>query len=114
MDFWLILAFFSGIVAVLLFNWLTNKRALSIVRSNNATKGNMVKADQTAELIEMLGEIKIAFDKAKTEGKDIKQFAVQDLPAIVVRHPMLVAKYGSRLYKLIGKGEGMTDFEGLL
>jgi len=114
MDFWVIFAFILGFIACLGLNWAVKRQALRLNNAKAGLKGVEAKADQTAELITMLGEIKEAFDRAKLDGKDIKQFAVQDLPAIVVRHPMLVAKYGSRLYKLIGKGEGMTGLEGLL
>jgi len=107
MDFWYFLAFVAGIGATLLFFRLSEKRALSIVREKSGAKGLQAKQDQAERLMQFMTEVKSGFDAAKTAGKSPKDFAMTELPAIALRYPDVVLKFGGRLYKMLKEGEGI-------
>lgn len=117
MDFWVVLGFFGaflgGIIATLLFFWLVKRQAFLIMQKEKSIKGTQARQDQAEELVMFLGEVKMAFDKAKTDGKDIKTFAMTDLPPIALRHPALMFRFGGRLMKLVGGEGGIPDLAEL-
>jgi len=111
MDFWVILAFIAGFVACFAFFRASEWNAMRIIDRRNAFKGTQAKQDQAERLMSFMLEVKQGYDKAKEGGKDVKAFAMQDLPAIALKYPDVVLKFGTRLYKMMQSGEGI---EGLL
>lgn len=117
MDFWVVLALFgffgAGIVATLVFFRLADRLAERKVDQRNSLKGVQARQDQAERLMSFMTEVKAAFDEAKAAGKDPKEFATKDLPAIALRYPDVVIKFGSRLYKMMKSGSGI-DLDGLM
>jgi len=105
--------FFSGIVATLLFFRLAERRAYVIDQTRRSLKGVQARQDQAEELVVFLAEVKTAFDTAKASGKDIKSFAMIDLPPIALKHPALMLRFGSRLMKLVGGDGGIPELNEL-
>lgn len=109
----LVLVFIAGIVAVFVFTWLVERRALSIVNSRNNAKMQTTKQEEAEELMQFLLEVKNAYDN-KPEGTDIKEFMVKELAPIALQHPRIIMRYGTRLRKLLEK-QGINGLaEGIL
>lgn len=112
-EFWLILAVF-GFVAVgagltVAFYWFSEQRARSIVNEKASRKAVDAKADDAEELMTFFMEIRLAYDAHKNTGGDVKSFMAK-VPEIALKHPKLMIRFGSRLQKLMAKG----DIEELL
>lgn len=113
MDIWYILLFFAGIGATLLFFWFSERRALSIVRQKSGAKGLEAKQEQGERLMSFMMEVKAGFDAHKASGGSPKEFATKELPAIALKYPDVIIKYGTRLYKMMKDGGGL-DLDGLI
>ena len=117
MDFWVVLGFFGafvgGIITTLLFFRMVKRQAFLNMQAEKSIKGTQARQDQAEELVTFLGEVKIAFDASKAAGKDIKSFAMIDLPPIALRHPALMLRFGSRLMKLVGGEGGIPELADL-
>lgn len=116
MDFLLLFvflcAFAAGWAGFWVFCRVSDAKALSIVRRQANMKGQAVQQDMADDLMSFLTELKLGFDKNKETGGDIKTFAMKEVPVIVLRHPRTAARFGKKLYELLGSdGEGI---EGLL
>lgn len=116
----LIFAFFGGvlvgIILISVFNRIVKRTALSLTRASAGEKGRENQKNQAERLMSFMTDVKINFDRAKAEGKDVKQFAVEDLPGIALQYPDVVLKFGKRLKDLLdndGFG-GIGDIEQLL
>jgi hypothetical protein len=108
-----ICAFLAGLIACYAFFKLSDLKALSIVRQKAALKGNEVQKDQAERLMAFMLEVKTAFDESRAAGKDVKEFATKELPAIVLKYPDVALKFGTRLYKMLKSGNGI-DLDGLI
>ena len=112
-DFWLIIAFFVGIGATIVFYWASDKRARSLVNRANGLKGVEAKADAESRLMSFLLEVKATYDAYKAEGgTDLKEFGMKKLPAVALKYPDVLMKQGRKLMKLLeGEGlSGLTEF----
>jgi hypothetical protein len=116
MDFLTIFEFVGlvlfGIGFYHVFLWLSDRKALSIMRSKASAKGLEAKHDAADDLFGFIADMKAGFDANKAAGGNIKDFAMKEVPIIVLKHPRTAARFGKRLYDLIGgEGEGL---DGLL
>ena len=108
MDFLVELGFFLlGIVFSIAVSWLIRRKATELMLKEKSAKGVIAKQDQAERLIMFLTEVKAGYDRAKSENRDLKEFASKDLPAIALKYPDIIMRFGSKLYKLYNSGESL-------
>lgn len=103
--------FLAGFVACSVVHWWIKREALRLNNEKASLKGVEAKQEQAERLMMFMTEVKAAYDKAQADGKDIKAFMAQDMPAIALKYPDILMKFGTRLQKMLAKNG--FNFEGL-
>lgn len=81
--------------------YLSERRAVSIMRQKANAKGTEQQKEDADELMELLGEISASFQIAKTNNVPFPEFMAKEVPQIALRHPRVAFKYARKLEKLI-------------
>ena len=112
--FALIVGFLAGFKLKTLYDFAVNLQATSLINSRAGIKGREAKAEQATELQGLLMEAGALFKQAKADGEDIKDTAGRVVPYLVAKYPMVVAKHGKKLLKLVSDGGGLEALGELL
>lgn len=100
-------AFILGIATSACFIWLSKRYALSILRKEANARGNVKQEAQANRLMDFIGEATDIVKRAKDEGKDMKEVLKSEAPALLIRYPDVVAKYGQQIFKKFKDLEGL-------
>lgn len=113
----IILSFICGMVAILCFFWLSERKAISIVKKKASLRGQEAQAEQSVELMAFITELKAAYDDEMALGDfDLKKFGIKRALPLVLKYPQVVARHGKQLLKLMSgdKSKSGGDLSSLL
>ena len=112
--FCFILAFFAGVGTCLVWQWQVKRTSLSIVRDQAGAKGREARKEQDNDLLALISDASLAFKAGREAGEDVTATAGKVVPGLIAKYPMVIAKHGKKLLKMVTEGGGLEGLEEFL